>query len=352
MVRRLSDPRVLALFSQSTSPADQFRSELLFILVEERGGKTRRENGTSLISQEVGERKTGDSGLSLRRIPGTPWSIPGSGRSSSVVIEGSRKEIGNSVREDVRWAYAVHEQILPALWRVNVPVRWIGVTVWHTGYTDPALRGRKLQRECKILQAERPDDPFVLFNLGAIAVERQDLSTALGHLQRRVRGSAPTDSIVRKLFALIARCHQMLSDLPAALGACAEGLSFDPDDAELLFRKAVLHRKAVQPAEADACWRRILTLERPDQFCSVDQGIYGHLTLRNLAVLAEGAWRPGRGPAALADGPRRLPRRPRGRVARGNVTVSRGASRQRSATRCPRLQPERSHSIAPAPLGK
>jgi len=27
--------------------------------------------------------------------------------------------------------------------------------------------------------------------------------------------------------------------------------------------------------------------ERTDQFCSVDQGIYGHLTLRNLAVLAE-----------------------------------------------------------------
>jgi hypothetical protein len=30
-----------------------------------------------------------------------------------------------------------------------------------------------------------------------------------------------------------------------------------------------------------------LTLKRPDQFCSVDQGIYGHLTLRNLAALAE-----------------------------------------------------------------
>ena len=24
----------------------------------------------------------------------------------------------------------------------------------------------------------------------------------------------------------------------------------------------------------------------PDQFCSVDQGIYGHLTRRNLAILA------------------------------------------------------------------
>ena len=74
----------------------------------------------------------------------------------------------------------------------------------------------------------------------------------------------PTDSIVRKLFALIARCHQMLGDLPAALNACSEGLRLDPDDAELHFRKAVLHRKAGQPAEAEACWRRILTLKRPE----------------------------------------------------------------------------------------
>ncbi len=61
----------------------------------------------------------------------------------------------------------------------------------------------------------------------------------------------------------------------------------DPDDAELHFRKAVLHRKAGRPAEAEACWRRFLTLKRPDQFCSVDQDIYDHLTLRNLSVLAE-----------------------------------------------------------------
>ncbi len=194
------------------------------------------------------------------------------------------------LREDVRWTYAVHEQILPALRRVNVPVRWTDVTVRHTGYTDPALRERKLQRDSKILAAElaeRPDDPFVLFNLGSIAVERQDMRTALGYLQRSLLGSGPKDPIVRKLFALIARCHQMLCDLPAALGACAEGLQLDPDDAELHFRKAVLHRKAGQPAEAEACWRRILTLKRPDRFCSVDQRIYGHLTLRNLAVLAE-----------------------------------------------------------------
>ena len=68
-------------------------------------------------------------------------------------------------------------------------------------------------------------------------------------------------------------------------------------------------------AEAEACWRRILTLKRPNQFCRVDQGIYGHLTLRSLAVPAEERgdrdrkrpptfWHPGNvgGPLRSADG--------------------------------------------------
>jgi uncharacterized protein HemY len=48
----------------------------------------------------------------------------------------------------------------------------------------------KHQRNCKILDAElaeRPDDPFVLFNLGSIAVERQDWPTALGHTSSTAR---------------------------------------------------------------------------------------------------------------------------------------------------------------------
>ena len=86
------------------------------------------------------------------------------------------------VRETIRWTYRVHEQILPALRRANVPVRWTGLTVRHTGYSDRALRARKLVRDARILRDEldeRPDDPFVLFNLGAIAIERQEWREAL-----------------------------------------------------------------------------------------------------------------------------------------------------------------------------
>lgn len=194
------------------------------------------------------------------------------------------------LREDVRWEYRVHEQILPALRRAGVPVRWTDATVRHTGYADPALRSRKLARDEAILTedlGDRPGDPFVLFNLGSIAVERRDWRAALGHLTASLRGSAPADSITRKLFALIARAHQMLGETDRALAACAAGLGADPDDAELLFREAVIRRNAGDRGGAEACWRRVLTLARPERFASVDPGIYGHLTARNLAALAE-----------------------------------------------------------------
>ncbi len=170
------------------------------------------------------------------------------------------------VREDVRWMYRVHEQILPGLRRAGIPVRWTDLTVRHTGYVDRALRLRKLLRNSRILReelAERPNDPFVLFNLGAIAIERQEWREALGMLHHSLASSAPSDSITRKLYALIARAHQMLREPEPALAACAAGLVLDPDDAELLFREAVVRRQIGDAPGAERCWRRILTLRRP-----------------------------------------------------------------------------------------
>jgi tetratricopeptide (TPR) repeat protein len=194
------------------------------------------------------------------------------------------------LREGVRWEYAVHEQILPSLRRARVPVRWTDVEVRHVGYADPAVRARKLLRDEAILRRElevRPGDPFVLFNLGFIGVEREDWAGALGHLRASLAASAAADSITPKLHALIARCHQALGDADSAIAACIAGREAAPDDAELLFREAVVRRNAGDLAGAESCWMRILSLRRPDRFASIDAGIYGHLTRRNLAALAE-----------------------------------------------------------------
>ena len=85
----------------------------------------------------------------------------------------------------------------------------------------------------------------------------------LAFLERSLALSAPTDSITRKLYALIARAHQGLGDTAAALRDCAHGLAVFPEDAELWFRKAVLHRYRGESSEAEISWRRILTLHRP-----------------------------------------------------------------------------------------
>ena len=97
--------------------------------------------------------------------------------------------------------------------------------------------------------AERPDDPFVLFSLGQVALDVGDSRAALGYLQRSLAGSAPADWITRKLHALIAG-PRLLGEPERGLAECAAGLADDPDDAELLFRKGVLHRLQGEPAEA------------------------------------------------------------------------------------------------------
>ena len=145
----------------------------------------------------------------------------------------------------VRWTYKVHEQILPALRRLGVTVQWTDITIRHTGYTDNALRAKSSTGTRGFLLGElgeRPNDPFLLFNLGMIAEARKQWQSALTYLERSLAGSAPTDSITRKLFALLARVQETLGDTDAALRTCAEGLSLEPEDAELWFRKGVAHR--------------------------------------------------------------------------------------------------------------
>ena len=122
----------------------------------------------------------------------------------------------------IRWQYRVHEQILPAIRRTGGQVRWTSITIQHTGYQDPALRRRKLERDLRLLRledAEQPDDPFTLFNWGEVeqvarrleegGQERVEAAVlrARGHLARQEFTQA------RQLLA------ETIARAPAALGS-------------------------------------------------------------------------------------------------------------------------------------
>jgi tetratricopeptide (TPR) repeat protein len=217
-------------------------------------------------------------------------------------------------RPEIRWRYRVHEQILPAVRRLGGEVRWSDVVIHHAGYQDAELRGRKRERDLRLLgleNAEHPDDPFTLFNLGSIHAELGRTAEALPLLRRSLELSHAGDSIVRKLHALVAQCHRQLGQPREALAACRAGRGQYPEDTELLFLEGVLLREQGDRAGAEAAWQRLLATREAAHFASVDAGLRGPKARQNLAALfreegrlaeAEAQWR-----AAVAEQPDFLP---------------------------------------------
>ncbi len=195
----------------------------------------------------------------------------------------------------LRWDYRVHEQILPALKRAGHEVRFTDIAITHTGYTDPALRRHKLERNLRLLHldfAERPNDPFTLFNLGWSYADLGRWDEAIPLLQRSLRQSHNADSITPKLYSLLTLCHRRLGQFAEAWAVCQAGNARCPDDAELLFLKGQLCHQRGDRAGARACWMQVLadrslTVAAPldGVFGSVDAGLHGPLVRYHLGVL-------------------------------------------------------------------
>ena len=114
----------------------------------------------------------------------------------------------------LRWEHRIHEQILPAVRRAGGTPRFSDIMVHHVGYQDAALRLKKRERDLRLLLlelGELPNHPFTLFNLGMTYLDMKRPAEALPMLQRSLDGSAPADSIVRKLHYLIVQCHRQMN---------------------------------------------------------------------------------------------------------------------------------------------
>jgi glycosyltransferase involved in cell wall biosynthesis len=193
-------------------------------------------------------------------------------------------------REGIRWERRIHEVINAALDRAGIKTIWTDIAVRHTGYADPVIHEQKRQRNLIPLYrelAERPDDLFVYYYLGTLAFERKQWQEALGFYLISQAKCGTKDAIGRKLFAMISWVYQMLGRYDEAVFIAAGGLRLYPNDGELWFRKAVALRYLLRVTDAEACWKRVLELGRPQTFYSIDPGIFGHLTRHNLALIAE-----------------------------------------------------------------
>src|SRR5439155_10122200 len=111
---------------------------------------------------------------------------------------------------------------LPSLRRSVVYVHITDVVIDHAGFRDPVVQGPKVDRNLRLLElelAEKPEDTFVLYNLGAVKLTQGQSAEALELFRRSLAHAQPGDNLVRKLHALVTRGHQQLGQRTEALAS-------------------------------------------------------------------------------------------------------------------------------------
>jgi tetratricopeptide (TPR) repeat protein len=192
---------------------------------------------------------------------------------------------------DLRFEFRIHEQVLPSIRRLGGEVVWTDLFVDHSG-ADHTREGRqrKYDRDLRILGLElqdKPDHPFVLFNLGMTYSDMGDHRRAAEYLERCLRCSHPEESHVRKAHALLVSTLAAQGHRDEAWQACCEGRKSFPDDPELLFRQGMAAHALGRLDEAEQAYRGALANREERHFSSVDPGIIGYKARHNLALVYE-----------------------------------------------------------------
>ena len=165
----------------------------------------------------------------------------------------------------VSWRYRLHEQVGPSLHGLGGQLRETDLGFRHDGYADRAVLRRKQERNLRLLRldaAERPADPFVLFNAGNAALDLKRPAEAAAFFQRSAKlgATGPLRAPTQELYSGLTRAYALAGDRDRAFAACRNGLARLPDNPELLFVEGTLLMQAGNAAGAEERLRRCLAL--------------------------------------------------------------------------------------------
>ena len=179
----------------------------------------------------------------------------------------------------VQFEGRIHEQILQTLREHEGQIARCDAYVLHSGY-DTSVQGQKKKRtrDEKLLKLDledRPDHPFVLFNLGMTAHYTDGHEDAVGWFEKCLNVSRPEESHVRKTYALKAVSHRELGDPEKALATLQEGLGVVGEDPELRFHLGLVLSSLGRYEESLENYRKVNASDTSGYFTSMDVGILG-----------------------------------------------------------------------------
>ncbi len=196
-------------------------------------------------------------------------------------------------RPELRFTAPVHEQILPALEKVGLPVEYRTIRILHTGYSDAAQARAKQARNRAILETQLRDGRDVTavthYTLAMACLDLDDPEAALRHFADARAAAARTDSNPHIAAAVPVKSAVAL----ARLRRYAEGLRLLEQSGEetwklpeaRLVRAQLLHALN-RREQARADFEALLAVESGPAFIPVD---FAMLKIKALEFLG-GYW--------------------------------------------------------------
>lgn len=215
------------------------------------------------------------------------------GNPASGQVSTSRSWITRVLPRGARFHGRVHEQVDSALPRDRIELH-----VEHDGYRDAQMAGKRDRNRALLLLdlGERPDDPYVAYQLGREAEGRDEFADACDWYAKAFAPVAPGanwmhDLLVRRLHCL-GRAGQV--DEGLALAEAQMGAFAHSPDFFFVVGNLALERAMIDPGAAVGhwlplavtCWERCVEIGEQPELEGAVAGRGSHLARHNLDVVA------------------------------------------------------------------
>lgn len=177
-------------------------------------------------------------------------------------------------RPEYRFEGRIHEQITPSICRrrPDAPFLLTDIRIHHDGYRPEVVQSKgKIARNVRLLHMEleeRPEEPFLWYNLGVEYLRLGKIEAALeAFRQARMRVDPETAFWAHLIFKYEARCLHALDRPAEAASVCEEGLKHYPAYTDLYFwRGAYLLEDGRWGAAAESLRRAVSLGPAPSSF--------------------------------------------------------------------------------------
>jgi len=238
----------------------------------------------------------------------------------------------------IRYEGRVHEQISPSIARLGGMVARTELVIEHRGYhqdfTDQRAKQARNLALLRKQQAERPDDPMLLFHLGeALGLGGELEAAAAAYRQALARPDMPRQNGA-VAYRGLANCLLRLEDYPGVVEACRQAAALDEGYALPRLLAAMALCRMQQPARALEELDAYLRLS--DQRRPAAARVLEHESSPGFALALKGDCLLGLGrreeaEAAFREAVRRQPEAPEGHMGLGRIHSLAGRFAQAAA---------------------